>query len=83
MTFLWQTRSIFSKNNVLQIVLLPFDAVWVFLKASNRPNESAVFSQLFAALASKWRFFYTLVGIANKTKKLHLKMQNDISCIYR
>ena len=43
MTFLWQTRSIFSKNNVLQIVLLPFDAVWVFLKASNRPNESAVF----------------------------------------
>ena len=43
MTFLWQTRSIFSKNNVLQIVLLPFDAVWVFLKASNRPNESVVF----------------------------------------
>ena len=43
MTFLWQTRSIFSKNNVLQIVLLPFDTVWVFLKALNRPNESAVF----------------------------------------
>ena len=43
MTFLWQTRSISPKNNVLQIVLLPFDAVWVFLKASNRPNESAVF----------------------------------------
>ena len=72
MTFLWQTRSIFSKNNVLQIVLLPFDAVWVFLKASNRPNESAVFHN-FSPL---WRrFFYTLVGIANKTKKLHLNAE--------
>ena len=71
MTFLWQTRSIFSKSNVLQIVLLPFDAVWVFLKASNRPNESAVFHN-FSPL---WRFFYTLVGIANKTKKLHLNAE--------
>ena len=77
MTFLWQTRSIFSKNNVLQIVLLPFDAVWVFLKASNRPNESAVFHN-FSPLwrqNGKWRFFYTLDGIANKTKKLHLNAE--------
>ena len=74
MTFLWQTRSIFSKNNVLQIVLLPFDAVWVFLQASNRPNESAVFHN-FLPLWRQNRVFYTLVGIANKTKKLHLNAE--------
>ena len=75
MTFLWQTRSIFSKNNVLQIVLLPFDAVWVFLKASNRPNESAVFHNFSPLWRQNGGFFYTLVGIANKTKKLHLNAE--------
>ena len=74
MTFLWQTRSICSKNNVLQIVLLPFDAVWIFLKASNRPNESAVFHN-FSPLWRQNGDFYTLVGIANKTKKLHLNAE--------
>ena len=59
MTFLWQTRSIFSKNNVLQIVLLPFDTVWVFLKALNRPNESAVFHN-FSPLWSVLLFFFIM-----------------------
>ena len=75
MTFLWQTRSIFSKNNVLQIVLLPFDAVWVVLKASNRPNESAVFQNFSPLWRQNGDFSTYWLALQIRPKKLHLNAE--------